>query len=201
MTTNGNIISPTPSPGFRAPSPFFRRNRILGRAPSPPTWACYEQIHSDDYYDGEFSCSDSDSGGEDNDDDDHRSCSEDGEDYDVAPVDGLGDQQGQGNDSAVVDSMDVDEVGDAEKKAQEHALAQAKSKGKQKAVDDEQEHGREEILVTRKVARPARRKGRDSYRRQPEANLRPILTIQKSQGFVWNQVWVHPLFHMPCARN
>ena len=47
--------------------PEFFRHRAIGRAPSPPTWACYEQIPYDDDY--------SDSGSEDN------SCSEDEEDY------------------------------------------------------------------------------------------------------------------------
>ena len=48
--------------------PEYFRRRPIGRAPSPPTWACYEQIpfDDDDY---------SDSGSED------HSCSEDDEDY------------------------------------------------------------------------------------------------------------------------
>ena len=32
-----------PTHNTRPASPFFR-HRPLGRAPSPPTWACYEQI-------------------------------------------------------------------------------------------------------------------------------------------------------------
>ena len=47
--------------------PEFFRRRTMGRAPSPPTWACYEQIpYADDY---------SDSGS------DVNSCSEDEDDY------------------------------------------------------------------------------------------------------------------------
>ena len=46
---------------------FAFRRRAYGRAPSPPTWACYEQIPYEDDY--------SDSASEDN------SCSEDEEDY------------------------------------------------------------------------------------------------------------------------
>lgn len=166
-----------PTPTYpRAPSPYFFRRRTLGRAPSPPTWACYEQINSD--YGGEFSCSDSDSCDDDDDecahdhkhddddDDDEHSCSEDGEDY-VAVGHGATD----------VESMDVDEAGDAEKKA--HERVKAKSKGKQRAIEPEQD------VLRSPSGRAARR--REKQRRHPVITLRPILTIQKSQGFVWNQ--------------
>ncbi|KAJ3516524.1 hypothetical protein NLJ89_g1068 [Agrocybe chaxingu] len=51
-----------------AGNPYYFRRRTMGRAASPPTWACYEQIHDDD-------CSNSDS----------DSCSEDDEDYPDPP--------------------------------------------------------------------------------------------------------------------
>ena len=49
-------------------APYTQRRRAFGRAPSPPTWACYEQIPYDD------GC-DSDTGS------DRDSCSEDDEDF------------------------------------------------------------------------------------------------------------------------
>ena len=54
--------------------PDWFRRRTLGRASSPPTWACYEQIPFEDDY------SDSAS--------DNNSCSEDEEDYDHVGSDG-----------------------------------------------------------------------------------------------------------------
>ncbi|KAI0044292.1 hypothetical protein FA95DRAFT_1608682 [Auriscalpium vulgare] len=156
---------------LRAPSPFFR-HRPLGRAPSPPTWACYEQIHALGGDNSASDDSDGDDDGDDDDDDDSSSdaaascddsaCSEDGEDYAGA---------GHGNGAAAVDGMDMDEAGDAEKKA--HAQ---KDKGKQRAV--------EPAVV---LEAQQRRRRRNRQRRQPAVTLRPILTIQRSQGFVWNQ--------------
>ena len=46
-----------------AANSYYFRRRTMGRAASPPTWACYEQIHNDD------------------DNSDSDSCSEDDEDY------------------------------------------------------------------------------------------------------------------------
>ncbi|EIN03966.1 hypothetical protein PUNSTDRAFT_139009 [Punctularia strigosozonata HHB-11173 SS5] len=132
-------------------SPFSRRT--FGRAPSPPVWACYEQIPYDEY---------SDESDDSEDADDHSSCSEDDENYGVQRCDGTGE----------VDNMDMDEAGDS-------AGDQSNSKdikGKQRAVDPEPQS-------------PPKAKKQDNKRkpRQPVFNLRPILTIQKSQGFVWNQ--------------
>ncbi|KAA1467142.1 hypothetical protein DENSPDRAFT_926378 [Dentipellis sp. KUC8613] len=162
-----NNSSPAYTP--RAPSPFFRR-RPLGRAPSPPTWACYEQIHAASDFDPEFSCSDSD-------DDEHS------EDDAPAPPhahdDEHSDSDSESEGEAVV-GMDVDEPGDAEKKAADHAhrVRAAKDKGKQRAVEPEPAPAPVPV-------RPSRR--RERQRRQPSIALRPILTIQRSQGFVWNQ--------------
>lgn len=146
-------------------SDFFRR-RTFGRAPSPPTWACYEQIPYDDEY--------SDSGSESN------SCSEDEEDYSRAP-------QGAERDSSLHDAeaesekpradgdMEIDE-GDDAVCAQKLAEIKKDVKGKQRATEPEQ-------------LESPKRQHRDHRRRhRPQVfTLRPILTIQKSQGFVWNQ--------------
>ncbi|KZT73567.1 hypothetical protein DAEQUDRAFT_721626 [Daedalea quercina L-15889] len=142
--------------------PSMRRR--IGRAPSPPTWACYEQIPYDDDY--------SDSGSEDN------SCSEDEEDYgrivrpssdvsdDHHAVHGREEHAGHPN-----GDMEIDENDEAQP---EQKIAELKKdvKGKQRAIDPEPESPK----------RQHRRK-----RREPVFTLRPILTIQRSQGFVWNQ--------------
>jgi hypothetical protein len=145
-------------------SSFFRR-RTIGRASSPPTWACYEQIPYDD-----DECSDSVS--------EDVSCSEDGEDYTHAAHASDSDNEhvvptsGDPHDGSL--DMDIDDEeageGDVEKKS---AGFQKDVKGKQRAIEPEPES-------------PKRRQGKK--RREPVFTLRPILTIHKSQGFVWNQV-------------
>jgi hypothetical protein len=148
-----------------ANSYFFRR-RTIGRAASPPTWACYEQIPCD-------ADEDSDSGSD--------SCSEDEDEYpptaagqepmsDSDEVDHTTAGESQVDDIHDID-MDMDEEGadgDADKKAD----SQRDVKGKQRAIDPE----------------PESKKPRRKKERPPVYTLRPILTIQKSQGFVWNQV-------------
>lgn len=150
-----------------ANSYFFRR-RTIGRAASPPTWACYEQIP----YDGD---EDSDSVSD--------SCSEDEDEYppaaasqepmsDSDEVDHatMGDNVNPVDDMHDID-MDMEEEGintGADKKAD----SQRDAKGKQRAIDPE----------------PENKKQRRKKERPPVYTLRPILTIQKSQGFVWNQV-------------
>ncbi|KAF8230587.1 hypothetical protein L208DRAFT_1400267 [Tricholoma matsutake] len=142
---------------------YFFRHRTIGRAASPPTWACYEQIP----YDGD----DSDSGSD--------SCSEDEDDYpriaagqepmsDPDEVDHAVSGDNQVDDIHVID-MDMDEEGidTADNKAD----SQRNVKGKQRAIDPE----------------PESKKHRRRKERPPVYTLRPILTIQKSQGFVWNQ--------------
>jgi len=140
-----------------APYPF--RRRTIGRASSPPTWACYEQIPYDD-----DECSDSDS------------CSEDGEDYgQVAPESDSESEQAVNTSEKQDDmahDMEIDDEGgngDADKKV---ADFQKDVKGKQRAIEPEPE----------KPQRRHRKKQRQSV-----YTLRPILTIQRSQGFVWNQ--------------
>ena len=147
--------------------PEFFRHRAIGRAPSPPTWACYEQIPYDDDY--------SDSGSEDN------SCSEDEEDYARAmrrdsndsDADASGTHRHTGDQEHNADGdMEIDEGDEA---VSEEKLAEYKKdvKGKQRATESEHDSPK----------RQQRKKNR-----QPVIALRPILTIQRSQGFVWNQV-------------
>ncbi|KAG6897012.1 hypothetical protein C0992_004656 [Termitomyces sp. T32_za158] len=136
----------------------------MGRAASPPTWACYEQIPYDDEY--------SDSGSD--------SCSEDDEDYpgahrrDESFTDSEGkdpdvSRGGKTDDQAHDLNMDIEEEGDDE--ARRKVIETQKDvKGKQRALDQEPEKS------------PRHRK-----KRSPVYALRPILTIQRSQGFVWNQ--------------
>lgn len=190
-----------------AASTFRRR---LGRAPSPPTWLWYEQIP----YDEDSSCSEDDASvdGGDYDDEHDNSCSEDDEDYShahrarserggapAAPASESGssngdsasgsDEAGRGahmaqqdrlrasDGSCPKDSM-VAERGCADDDEQDGVGTGGEGvkkdmKGKQRAVEPE---------VSESPKRRERRK-----KREPVFALRPILTIQKSQGFVWNQ--------------
>ncbi|KAI0309954.1 hypothetical protein OF83DRAFT_1088706 [Amylostereum chailletii] len=154
------MSTPTIHHRGRPSSPFFR-HRPLGRAPSPPTWACYEQIHASSYTDSDSDGSFSEH--DDDDDDEHDEDASDSEDE----LGGLG----GGNDAAAagMDAMDI---------ADGAAPAAVKDKGKGKAVDASDE---------KVQARARERKERARIRRQPVVALRPILTIQRSQGFVWNQ--------------
>ena len=140
--------------------PDFFRRRPIGRAPSPPTWACYEQIpYGDDYSD---SASDNDS------------CSEDEDDYEHARSDPeRPDPAGDARSPQIDGDMEIDE-GDEPMSADRVAEMKKKDvKGKQRAVEHFESPKREH---------------RKKPRQQPVFTLRPILTIQKSQGFVWNQV-------------
>ncbi len=138
--------------------PEFFRRRTLGRAPSPPTWACYEQIpYEDDYSDSAS---------------DNNSCSEDEEDYDHVGSEGERPASANDHRSSQIDGdLEIDE-GDEAISADKVAELKKDIKGKQRAVEHYESPKREH-----------RKK-----QRQPVFTLRPILTIQKSQGFVWNQV-------------
>ncbi|KAJ7765822.1 hypothetical protein DFH07DRAFT_809941 [Mycena maculata] len=154
-------------------TPYTFRRRTIGRAASPPTWACYEQIHDDE---DDFS----DSGSE-------ESCSEDEADYaraaaghesDSEDSDDVVPNDQQDDDVAHDMEMDVDAEGAAAGKdtpvaAQNKTLeAQKDLKGKQRAIEPEPE---------------ATKRRHRKKQRQQVYTLRPILTIQRSQGFVWNQ--------------
>jgi len=163
------------------PSPYasFFRHRTLGRAPSPPTWACYEQIQYDDEY-SDDSASDGDSRNEDDDEDDEDedhdrddSCSEDDEDYGHHPD----------SSSSSIQSHDQPPSSEESEKSKD-LLDEAKKdvKGKGRAVDPEHEVG--------DLPQPPPKPRLRSKKRHPARRtrtLRPILTIHKSQGFVWNQ--------------
>ncbi|KAJ7266550.1 hypothetical protein C8J57DRAFT_1182306 [Mycena rebaudengoi] len=147
-------------------SPSSFRRRTIGRAASPPTWACYEQIHDDD------DCSDSGS--------DDESCSEDDEDY-VRAAAAHASESDDDDDDAGTPSRDDDDIAhdmemDVDAEGVDGAAVQTKVpdvKGKQRAVEPEPEAVKQ---------RRHRKK-----QRQQVYTLRPILTIQRSQGFVWNQ--------------
>lgn len=153
--------------------PEYFRRRPIGRAPSPPTWACYEQIpYDDDDY--------SDSGSDEN------SCSEDDDDYGRAPPHVDSDSSSEASPvrperkadrpaSAEDGDLDIDESDEAIAADKLAAEYKKDVKGKQRAIEPEPES-------------PKRQ--HHKKRREPVYTLRPILTIQRSQGFVWNQVWV-----------
>jgi hypothetical protein len=150
------------SPTAISPYSSYFRRRTIGRAASPPTWACYEQIpYDDEDY--------SDSQSEDD------SCSEDGEDYHTPDHPAGAVAASDSQDDTHVQHMEIDEA-DRHTHAPSPASNDEKNpaqfkkdiKGKQRAVDPEPE--------------APRRRHRTTH------TLRPILTIQKSQGFVWNQV-------------
>ncbi|KAI5122737.1 hypothetical protein M0805_009822 [Coniferiporia weirii] len=168
------------------PSTYRRR---LGRAPSPPTWLWYEQIPFDD-----DSSESGESGGE------YDSCSEDDEDYVRADHPAVGRDQDSESGSCSDDQrrplphvhhqqrasgdgleenekpgkMAIDIVGDADEHDAGGDGAKKDIKGKQRAVEPEVDES------------PKHRERRKKHR-EPVITLRPILTIQKSQGFVWNQ--------------
>ncbi|KAF9483188.1 hypothetical protein BDN70DRAFT_904325 [Pholiota conissans] len=150
-----------------AANSYYFRRRTMGRAASPPTWACYEQIHDD----GDYSNSDSDSCSEDEDDYEdaasgRRRGSDSENDEQVAPAE----TSRPVDDSHDID-MDMDEDG-PDGQTKDIAADKAKDvKGKQRAVEPEPE-------TPRRQRKP---------KRQHVYTLRPILTIQRSQGFVWNQ--------------
>ncbi|PSR75581.1 hypothetical protein PHLCEN_2v9061 [Hermanssonia centrifuga] len=142
--------------------PEFFRRRAIGRAPSPPTWACYEQIPCEDDY--------SDSASE------NDSCSEDEEDYGrhVHDSDSEGDSPKRPQPCEDGD-MEIDE-GDEAVAADKLADLKRDVKGKQRAIEPDHEH-----------VEPSPKRQHHKKRREPTYTLRPILTIQRSQGFVWNQ--------------
>lgn len=144
---------------------YFRR-RALGRAASPPTFTCYEQRRSP--YEDDEECSDNS----------YNSCSEDEDDYNDGGNESSSDDEVDAvghHDNGATDNMDMDEVKDNKEGDDEVAkkvVSHKKDvKGKQKAVEVE--------------PRSPKRRHR---KREPVYTLRPILTIHKSDGFVWNQV-------------
>ncbi|KAL9714465.1 hypothetical protein Ac2012v2_002780 [Leucoagaricus gongylophorus] len=160
-----------------AANSYYFRRRTIGRTASPPTWACYEEIPYDDDY--STSCSEEDS------------CSEDDEDYIEHPSDSEQSESGKKTvardrnvtreNNASIMNMETEGVRatDASMKEKE---TQRDVKGKQRAADPEPE---------------STRGRRHKKERRPTCTLRPILTIHRSQGFVWNQ----DLFIPPYAKD
>lgn len=161
-------------------APFYFRRRTIGRAASPPTWACYEQIPYDD-----DDCSDSNS----------ESCSEDDEEYGHT----LAGSEHHHHHDGDSDSEDTENGGDTD--AVDPSLPQ------DTAVDNEDgsdtgaalsiEHSKKDIKGKQRAVdppppEPIKRQHRKKQRKTP-FTLRPILTIQRSQGFVWNQVRMQTL--------
>lgn len=164
-----------------AANSYYFRRRTMGRAASPPTWACYEQIQDD------YSNSDSESCSED--DDDYHEVgsrtgahqnSSDSEEGEIVPpaahaetVSRPHDHSGEGNDIEMDMDMDMGDDAHDSQASKDMTVDKQKSdvKGKQRAVEPEPESPR-----------------RQRKKREHVYTLRPILTIQKSQGFVWNQV-------------
>lgn len=176
----------------RPASPFFR-HRPLGRAPSPPTWACYEQIPARSEFLGSSDESDSDSGEDAADED---SLSDADADADLDDPDGAdaNDNSSLSDDAEAAGLMDVE---DDEQDGRDGGDPEKRDKGKQRA--EAPQNGTDiAVLTTNGNADgksspviphpPAARHRRPRHRRPPVSVLRPILTIQRSQGFVWNQV-------------
>jgi len=180
----------------RPASPFFR-HRPLGRAPSPPTWACYEQIPArSDLLDS--SDSDSESGEaadedslSDADSSSSSSSSEDDEEHKEAHA--VFETGAQVVEAEAAGLMDVESDKDEEAasaRSHRHPTTsgdpEKRDKGKQRADDTPNTVSGSGKSVPVSHSRSRRPRGR----RPPVSVLRPILTIQRSQGFVWNQVSV-----------
>lgn len=190
-----------PTHTTRPASPFFR-HRPLGRAPSPPTWACYEQIPARSDLLGS-SDSDSDSGEAADEDSlsdvdsssSSSSSEEDDEDHEDAPAEAEADAQAvkaesEGAEAAGLMDVESDKDEAAASARRHHHTAtgdpEKLDKGKQRADDPPNAvtSGGKSVPVAHSRSR------RPRGRRTPVSVLRPILTIQRSQGFVWNQVGV-----------
>jgi hypothetical protein len=220
--TDNNQLHPCPpTHNTRPASPFFR-HRPLGRAPSPPTWACYEQIPARSDLLGS-SDSDSDSGEAADEDSlsdvdsssSSSSSGEDDEEHDDVPAEPEADADVQAAkveaEAEAAGLMDVEsDKDDVTASARRHHPPSAgdpekRDKGKQRADDPPNTvtGGGKSVPVAHSRSR------RPRGRRPPVSVLRPILTIQRSQGFVWNQVSVSlslflrtaaavQLLRMPC---
>jgi hypothetical protein len=205
--TDHNQLHPCPpTHNTRPASPFFR-HRPLGRAPSPPTWACYEQIPARSDLLGS-SDSDSDSGeaadedslsdvdsssssSSDEDDEEHGDAQAEAEaDADVQTVKAEAEAEAAG----LMDvESDKDEAAASPHRNRHHPTPsdpEKRDKGKQRADDPPTTvtGGGKSVPVAHSRSR------RPRGRRPPVSVLRPILTIQRSQGFVWNQVSVSIFF-------
>jgi hypothetical protein len=175
----------------RPASPFFR-HRPLGRAPSPPTWACYEQIPARSELLGSSDESDSDSGDEAADEDSlsdadcNANPADDPDDADADDNSSLSDDDD--DDAEAAGLMDVED--DEDGSGRDGGDPEKRDKGKQRAEVPRATTGDDKSSSSPVIphAPPPPRHRRPRSRRPPMSALRPILTIQRSQGFVWNQV-------------
>ncbi len=196
-----------PTHNTRPASPFFR-HRPLGRAPSPPTWACYEQIPARSDLLGS-SDSDSDSGeaadedslsDADSSSSSSASSDEDDQEHEDPQAETTG-ADAQAVEAEAAGLMDVESDKDEDEdpaSARHNGLPpsgdpEKRDKGKQRADDPPNTvpGGAKSVPVSHSRSR------RPRGRRPPVSVLRPILTIQRSQGFVWNQVSVSFFFAQP----
>jgi hypothetical protein len=209
LTDNNQLHPCPPTHNTRPASPFFR-HRPLGRAPSPPTWACYEQIPARSDLLGS-SDSDSDSGEAADEDSlsdvdsssSSSSSDEDDEEHDDVPAEPEAEADVQAEAEAeAAGLMDVESDKDDVTTSARHRRQpsagdpEKRDKGKQRADDPPNTvtGGGKSVPVA-----PSRSR-RPRGRRPPMSALRPILTIQRSQGFVWNQVSVSLFFsHSSCS--
>jgi hypothetical protein len=181
--------SDTTTATARPASPFFR-HRPLGRAPSPPTWACYEQIPARSELLGSSDDSDSESGDDAADEDSLSDA-----DADADPDDP--DDADADDNSSLSDDAEAAGLMDVEDDEQDGRDPEKRDKGKQRAevpqtgadiavaATNGNADGKSSPVIPHP---PAARHRRPRHRRPPVSSLRPILTIQRSQGFVWNQV-------------
>ena len=181
----------------RPASPFFR-HRPLGRAPSPPTWACYEQIPArSDLLGSSDSDSESDSGEaadedslSDADSSSSSSASSDeehDEEHEDPPHPGTGTDAGALQPAGLMDVESDNEEDAGSARSHRHPASgdpEKRDKGKQRADNPPNTVSGVGKSVPVSHSRSRRPRGR----RPPVSVLRPILTIQRSQGFVWNQV-------------
>ncbi|THH07375.1 hypothetical protein EW145_g3420 [Phellinidium pouzarii] len=173
--------------------------RRLGRAPSPPTWLWYEQIPFDD-----DTSESGESGGE------YESCSEDDEDYARADRAAAGrDQDSESSSGSDDQRPPLSPIPHAQQQQQQEAVdggpQEASENGKSGKMDIDGEgtenldasgdNAKKDIkgkqrAVEPEVSESPKRRERRKKHRDSVITFRPILTIQKSQGFVWNQVYV-----------
>jgi hypothetical protein len=187
--------SDTTAATARPASPFFR-HRPLGRAPSPPTWACYEQIPARSELLGSSDESDSDSDDEAADEDSLSDADADADPDDPDDADADDNSSSLSDDAEAAGLMDVEDDGrdggDPEKRDKGKQRAEAPQSGTDVAVSTTTTNGNADGKSSPVIPHPpaAARHRRPRHRRPPVSALRPILTIQRSQGFVWNQVRV-----------
>ena len=201
MNENPTNVNPVSSSAPASFSPLFRR-RTLGRAPSPPTWACYEQIpppgsDSDDCDDDVQTDSDTQSGSDSDtqeDDVQGRHLRSDSPGGDMEMEMQVGEPGALSGAEMELDRSGVRDHGQ-DGPGSENACGSAgeqcndddcdmrlkrQDKGKQRAVEPE--------LETLPVEKNPKKRHRKRKHHETPFIYRPILTIKKSEGFVWNQV-------------